>query len=303
MANWIESFVDQNDSPWDAQTAKESVRDGVPSVSTGRPRFVLSKNLFDAVFAPKGGILTDLAFDQSALDRVNSSAYGLYKRDVALAMSESNDAATFNRQSVDAINRWGPLLAHIDAAPAGMEALQHDEVVRRNQAARNAIDVLASVVPFDMIPGNRASTALTSLAVDGAKDSLLESYYPTDFSSQDLRARLNASYATSETLQDSLAEGFLSRSDWPNAEGKTKEEIIDYILEKEVGATDPDGNPNAIVRDENGSLPPYTSLTKDQRRRLRGYLSTNTELEAALNAAGDTPLSAFMKDGFRIELK
>ncbi len=303
MANWIESFVDQNDSPWDAQTAKESVRDGVPSVSTGRPRFVLSKNLFDAVFAPKGGILTDLAFDKSALDCVNSSAYGLYKRDLALAMSESNDAATFNQQSVDAINRWGSLLAHIDAAPAGMEGLQHDEVVRRNQAARNAIDVLASVVPFDMIPGNRASTALTSLAVDGAKDSLLESYYPTDFSSQDLRARLNASYATSETLQDSLAEGFLSRSDWPNAEGKTKEEIIDYILEKEVGATDPDGNPNAIVRDENGSLPPYTSLTKDQRRRLRGYLSTNTELRAALDAAGDTPLSEFMKDEFRIELK
>jgi len=303
MANWIESFVDQNDSPWDAQTAKESVRDGVPSVSTGRPRFVLSKNLFDAVFAPKGGILTDLAFDKSALDCVNSSAYGLYKRDLALAMSESNDAATFNQQSVDAINRWGSLLAHIDAAPAGMEGLQHDEVVRRNQAARNAIDVLASVVPFDMIPGNRASTALTSLAVDGAKDSLLESYYPTDFSSQDLRARLNASYATSETLQDSLAEGFLSRSDWPNAEGKTKEEIIDYILKKEVGATDPDGNPNAIVRDENGSLPPYTSLTKDQRRRLRGYLSTNTELRAALDAAGDTPLSEFMKDEFRIELK
>ena len=194
---------------------------------------------------------------------------------------------------MEATNRWGHLLAHIDAAPAGMEGLQHDEVVRRNQAARNAIDVLASVVPFDMIPGNRASTALTSLAVDGAKDSLLESYLPTDFSSQDLRARLNASYTTSETIQDALAEGFWSRSDWPNAEGKTKEEIIDYILE----------NPNAIVRDENGNLPPYTSLTKDQRRRLRGYFSTNTELRAALDAAGDTPLSAFMEDKFRIELK
>ena len=303
MANWIESFVDENDSPWNADSAAESVRDGVPSASTGRPRFVLSKNLFDAVFAPKGGILTDLAFDQSALDRVNSSAYGLYKRDVALAMSESNDAAKFNSQSVDATNRWGPLLAHIDAAPAGMEGLQHDEVVRRNQAVRNAVDVLASVAPLDMIPGNRASTALISVALDGAKDSLLESYLPTDFSSQDLRARLNASYTTSETIQDALAEGFLSRSDWPNAEGKTKEEIIDYILEKEVGATDPDGNPNAIVRDENGSLPPYTSLTKDQRRRLRGYLSTNTELRAALDAAGDTPLSEFMKDEFRIELK
>lgn len=303
MANWIESFVNENDAPWNADSAVESVRDGVPSASTGRPRFVLSKNLFDAVFAPKGGILTDLAFDQSALDRVNSSAYGLYKRDVALAMSESNDAAKFNSQSVDATNRWGPLLAHIDAAPAGMEGLQHDEVVRRNQAVRNAVDVLASVAPLDMIPGNRASTALISVALDGAKDSLLESYLPTDFSSQDLRARLNASYTTSETIQDALAEGFLSRSDWPNAEGKTKEEIIDYILEKEVGATDPDGNPNAIVRDENGSLPPYTSLTKDQRRRLRGYLSTNTELRAALDAAGDTPLSEFMKDKFRIELK
>ena len=28
MANWIESFADQGDSPWDAQTAKESVTDG-----------------------------------------------------------------------------------------------------------------------------------------------------------------------------------------------------------------------------------------------------------------------------------
>ena len=303
MANWIESFVNENDAPWNADSAVESVRDGVPSASTGRPRFVLSKNLFDAVFAPKGGILTDLAFDQSALDRVNNSAYGLYKRDVALAMSESNDAATFNRQSVEATNRWGHLLAHIDAAPAGMEGLQHDEVVRRNQAVRNAVDVLASVVPLDKIPGNKVSDALVSAAFDGAKDSLLESYLPTDFSSQDLRARLNASYTTSETIQDALAEGFWSRSDWPNAEGKTKEEIIDYILEKEVGAKDPNGNPNAIVRDENGNLPPYTSLTEDQRRRLRGYFSTNTELRAALDAAGDTPLSAFMEDEFRIELK
>ena len=303
MANWIESFADQGDSPWDAQTAKESVTDGNQSVSTGRPRFVFSKKLRDAVLAPQGGILTDLAFDQSALDRVNERAYTLYKRDVALAMDNSHNGATSIQQSVEAVDRWGSILGHIEAAPAGMHGLEHEAVVRRNEAVRNAVDVFASVVPLDKIPGNKVSDALVSAAFDGAKDSLLESYLPTDFSSQDLRARLNASYATSETLQDSLAEGFLSRSDWPNAEGKTKEEIIDYILEKEVGATDPDGNPNAIVRDENGSLPPYTSLTKDQRRRLRGYLSTNTELEAALNAAGDTPLSAFMKDGFRIELK
>ena len=247
--------------------------------------------------------MTDLAFDKSALDCVNSSAYGLYKRDLARAMSEANDAATFNQQSVDAINRWGSLLAHIDAAPAGMEGLQHDEVVRRNQAARNAIDVLASVAPLDKIPGNKVSDALISAAVDGAKDSLLESYLPTDFSSQDLQARLNASYATANGIQDSLVENFLSRSDWPNVEGKTKEELIDAFFEQQGSGKDPDGNPNAIVRDENGSLPPYTSLTKDQRRRLRGYLSTNTELRAALDAAGDTPLSEFMKDEFRIELK
>ena len=303
MANWIESFADQGDSPWDAQTAKESVTDGNQSVSTGRPRFVFSKNLRDAVLAPQGGILTDLAFDQSALDRVNERAYTLYKRDVALAMDNSHNGATSIQQSVEAVDRWGSILGHIEAAPAGMHGLEHEAVVRRNEAVRNAVDVFASVVPLDKIPGNKVSDALVSAAFDGAKDSLLESYLPTDFSSQDLRARLNASYTTSETIQDALAEGFLSRSDWPNAEGKTKEEIIDYILEKEVGATDPDGNPNAIVRDENGSLPPYTSLTKDQRRRLRGYLSTNTELRAALDAAGDTPLSEFMKDKFRIELK
>ena len=305
MANWIESFADQGDSPWDAQTAKESVTDGNQSVSTGRPRFVFSKNLRDAVLAPQGGILTDLAFDQSALDRVNERAYTLYKRDVALAMNDSHNGATSIQQSVDAVNRWGSILAHIEAAPAGMHGLEHEAVVRRNEAVRNAVDVLASVVPLDKIPGNKVSDALVSAAFDGAKDSLLESYLPTDFSSQDLQARLNASYATANSIQDSLVENFLSRSDWPNVEGKTKEELINAFFEQQgSGNTDPaDGSPNDIVRDENGNLPPYTSLTEDQRRRLRGFLSTDTDLQAALDAAEGVSFSAYMDDGFKLHLK
>ena len=304
MANWIESFADQGDSPWDAQTAKESVTDGNQSVSTGRPRFVFSKNLRDAVLAPQGGILTDLAFDQSALDRVNGRAYALYKRDVALAMGDSHNAATSIQQSVDAVNRWGSILAHIEAAPAGMHGLEHEAVVRRNEAVRNAVDVLASVAPLDKIPGNKVSDALISAAVDGAKDSLLESYLPTDFSSQDLQARLNASYATANGIQDSLVENFLSRSDWPNVEGKTKEELIDAFFEQQgSGNKDPDGNPDDIVRDENGNLPPYTSLTENQRRRLRGFLSTDTDLKAALDAAEGVSWTAYMDDGFKLHLK
>lgn len=304
MANWIESFADQGDSPWDAQTAKESVTDGNQSVSTGRPRFVFSKNLRDAVLSPQGGILTDLAFDQSALDRVNERAYTLYKRDVALAMDDSHNGATSIQQSEDAVNRWGSILAHIEAAPAGMHGLEHEAVVRRNEAIRNAVDVFASVVPLDKIPGNKVSDALVSAAFDGAKDSILESYLPTDFSSQDLQARLNASYATANDIQDSLVENFLSRSDWPNVEGKTKEELIDAFFEQQgSGNKDPDGNPDDIVRDENGNLPPYTSLTENQRRRLRGFLSTDTDLKAALDAAEGVSFSAYMDDGFKLHLK
>lgn len=303
MANWIESFADQGDSPWDAQTAKESVTDGNQSVSTGRPRFVFSKNLRDAVLAPQGGILTDLAFDQSALDRVNERAYTLYKRDVALAMNDSHNGATSIQQSVDAVDRWGSILAHIEAAPAGMHGLEHEAVVRRNEAVRNAVDVFASVVPLDKIPGNKVSDALVSAAFDGAKDSLLESYLPTDFSSQDLQARLNASYATANSIQDSLVENFLSRSDWPNVEGKTKEELINAFFKQQgSGNTDPDGNPDDIVRDENGNLPPYTSLTENQRHRLRGFLSTDTDLKAALDAAEGVSFSAYMDDSFKLRL-
>ena len=303
MANWIESFADQGDSPWDAQTAKESVTDGNQSVSTGRPRFVFSKKLRDAVLAPQGGILTDLAFDQSALDRVNERAYTLYKRDVALAMDNSHNGATSIQQSVEAVDRWGSILGHIEAAPAGMHGLEHEAVVRRNEAVRNAVDVFASVVPLDKIPGNKVSDALVSAAFDGAKDSLLESYLPTDFSSQDLRARLNASYATASGIQDSLVENFLSRSDWPNVEGKTKEELINAFFEQQgSGNKDPDGNPNDIVRDENGNLPPYTSLTKEQRSRLRGFLSTETDLQAALDAAEGVSFTAYMDDSFKLRL-
>ena len=294
MANWIESFADQGDSPWDAQTAKESVTDGNQSVSTGRPRFVFSKNLRDAVLAPQGGILTDLAFDQSALDRVNERAYTLYKRDVALAMGDSHNGATSIQQSMDAVDRWGSILAHIEAAPAGMHGLEHEAVVRRNEAVRNAVDVFASVVPLDKIPGNKVSDALVSAAFDGAKDSLLESYLPTDFSSQ----------ATANSIQDSLVENFLSRSDWPNVEGKTKEELINAFFEQQgSGNKDPDGNPDDIVRDENGNLPPYTSLTENQRNRLRGFLSTDTDLKAALDAAEGVSFSAYMDDSFKLRLK
>ena len=159
---------------------------------------------------------------------------------------------------------------------------------------RQGIDVLADAVPFGKLPGPKIVEAMASGAFDGAKNTVLDSILPTDFSQEDLKAQVNSNYKANALVADTLAEEFVRHSDWPNALGKTKEELISEFMEEEAPHRD------GVKLTSDGKFPPYRSLTEEQRVRFRDFLSDKTQAREGLRAAKETTWEAFLDKQYKL---
>ena len=322
LANWAESFAladADNANGSDSSNPNGTVAEGRRSDASGRARFTLSPKLRDSLYT-KTGLFADLAFDNPkqiegtdtgtpfddkydggrppALSVIQAAAYAGYKHDLLQTMgsdyhidpNDSTPGTSWDRRVSSSVNKWGTLFQHLAQAPANVEALDHEEVAKRNQRIRQGIDALASLVPTDKIPGSKIVQALTSSAVEEQKNTILDQILPTDFKSEDLAKQIASYHGSNETLTDTLAETYSARSEWPNPDEKTKDELVAQFLKEEAVHND------GVVPQGDGSLPSYNAMTEAQQSRFRGFLKEFTYLRVPLEEAGNVTWRSFVTD-------
>ena len=322
LANWAESFAladADNANGSDSSNPNGTVDEGRRSDASGRAQFTLSPKLRDSLYT-KTGLFADLAFDNPkqtegeetdtpfddkydggrppALSVIQAAAYAGYKHDLLQTMgsdyhidpNDSTPGTTWDRRVSSRVNKWGTLFQHLAQAPANVEALDHEEVAKRNQRIRQGIDALASLVPTDKIPGSKIVQALTSSAVEEQKNTILDQILPTDFKSEDLAKQIASYRGSNETLADTLAETYSARSEWPNPDEKTKDELVAQFLKEEAVHND------GVVPQGDGSLPSYNAMTEAQQSRFRGFLKEFTYLRVPLEEAGNVTWRSFVTD-------
>lgn len=315
LGNWVESLAESgNTSLASGTTAANSTLEGRVSDQTGQPLFKLAPGLRDALYK-EGGLFEDFAFDNPtqlagkdttdtgddkweggrppALTSVMYGAYGGLKHDLEMA-----DKGTFRpgddweSSVVESVNKWGPILSHIENAPAHLGAAERAVVAQRNQDVRDTIDFWAKLVPFDKIPGSKIVEEAVSTAADKVKDGWFDTWLPTDFSKQDLQGRVNATVDATGKVIDTLAEHYYSQEEWPNFVGKSKQELLNDFAEEELSHS------NGFRLDENGNAPDYSTLTLEQKDRFIDFIKGRSKIYLAFNGAGNVTWKEFT----RIEL-
>ena len=131
---------------------------------------------------------------------------------------------------------------------------------------------------------------MTSSAVEEQKNTILDQILPTDFKSEDLAKQIASYRGSNETLTDTLAETYSARSEWPNPDEKTKDELVAQFLKEEAVHND------GVVPQGDGSLPSYNAMTEAQQSRFRGFLKEFTYLRVPLEEAGNVTLRSFVTD-------
>lgn len=317
LGKWAESLALMDDDAANpTTTAAGSVREGRVSSATGQATFSLAPGLRDSLYKT-GGLLNDLAYDNPeqiagkdtpytwddkfvdgrppALNALEAGAYGGFKEDLKRGFAGTMLPGESASDNITAsVNKWGHLLAQIESASADKTIAHHATLASRNEMIRQGIDVLADAVPFGKLPGPKIVEAMASGAFDGAKNTVLDSVLPTDFSEEDLKAQVNSNYKANALVADTLAEEFVRHSDWPNALGKTKEELISEFMEEEAPHRD------GVKLTEDGKFPPYRSLTEEQRVRFRDFLSDKTQAREGLRAAKETTWEAFLDKQYKL---
>lgn len=226
--------------------------------------------------------------DRKAARETLSSAQAM-AGDYHVDTSDTTPGSTWSQNVTDRVNKWGGLFEHLDAATADVKGLNYDRIAQRNQLIRQGIDAVSSVVPYDALPGGKIVESLTSSAVDGAKNKVLDEFLPTDFKSAKLNDAVNSRYAANEQVTDTLAETYASGDQWANSEDKSKQELVSQFLKEEAVHSD------GVKAQGDGDLPSYNSMSETQQGSFRAFLKEHTYLKAPLEAADDTTLKSFTK--------
>lgn len=220
----------------------------------------------------KTGFLADLTHDRAAYQDLSDAAWMGYSTEV-----RDSVRADYGSDGTDWINKfnlntrgWDILINGIDTAPNDAGTALTEAEQRTNAEHRAAIDFALSVVPVDKIPVVGPGLSVAKTFAEGIwKDSLYEKYLPTEFSAEDLLRRADAEFKvdaeTGEKLNEAVESAFLSRSEWPNTAGMSKEELLAEFAKQYPGD----------VR-QDGSVPPFGQMTSEERGHLRTFLSSKT---------------------------
>ena len=220
----------------------------------------------------KTGFLADLTHDRAAYQDLSDAAWMGYSRQVRdlVGADYGTDGKGWLDNFESKTKGWDTLINGIDTAPTDAGNALSEAELRTNAEHRAQIDFVLSVLPADKVPVVGPWLSVGKTIAEGLwKDALYEKYLPTEFSEEDLLRRADAEFKvkteTGEKLQEAVESAFLSRSEWPNAAGKTKEELLAEFAEQYPGD----------VR-EDGSIPPFGQMTSEERGHLRTFLSDNT---------------------------
>lgn len=220
----------------------------------------------------KTGFLADLTHDRAAYQNLSDAAWMGYSKEVRdlVGADYGTDGEGWLNNFESKTKGWDTLINGIDTAPTDAGNALSEAELRTNAEHRAEIDFFLDVVPVDKVPvvGTWLSEGKT-IAEGLWKDPLYEKYLPTEFSAEDIQRRADAEFKvdaeTGEKLNEAVESAFLSRSEWPNTAGKTKEELLAEFAEQYPGD----------VR-EDGSIPPFGQMTSKERGHLRTFLSDNT---------------------------
>lgn len=220
----------------------------------------------------KTGFLADLTHDRAAYQNLSDAAWMGYSKEVRdlVGADYGTDGKGWLNNFESKTKGWDTLINGIDTAPKDAGTALSEAEQRTNAEHRAAIDFALSVVPVDKIPVVGPGLSVAKTFAEGIwKDPLYEKYLPTEFSAEDIQRRVDAEFKvdaeTGEKLNEAVESAFLSRSEWPNTAGKTKEELLAEFAKQYPGD----------VR-EDGSVPPFGQMTSEERGHLRTFLSDNT---------------------------
>lgn len=220
----------------------------------------------------KTGFLADLTHDRAAYQNLSDAAWMGYSKEVRdlVGADYGTDGKGWLNNFESKTKGWDTLINGIDTAPKDAGTALSEAEQRTNAEHRAAIDFALSVVPVDKIPVVGPGLSVAKTFAEGIwKDPLYEKYLPTEFSAEDIQRRADAEFKvdaeTGEKLNEAVESAFLSRSEWPNTAGKTKEELLAEFAKQYPGD----------VR-EDGSVPPFGQMTSEERGHLRTFLSDNT---------------------------
>lgn len=275
LRSWLGTVVAQrvDDLAYMSDKANFSTMDTGHSINphSGYSMMNLSEEQVRHLYS-KTGFLADLTHDRAAYQNLSDAAWMGYSKEVRdlVGADYGTDGKGWLNNFESKTKGWDTLINGIDTAPKDAGTALSEAEQRTNAEHRAAIDFALSVVPVDKIPVVGPGLSVAKTFAEGIwKDPLYEKYLPTEFSAEDIQRRVDAEFKvdaeTGKKLNEAVESAFLSRSEWPNAAGKTKEELLAEFAKQYPGD----------VR-EDGSVPPFGQMTSEERGHLRTFLSDNT---------------------------
>lgn len=234
------------------------------SGTSGHARMNMTEQQVQELFA-KHGVLSDIAHDASALERLREAAWTGYEYTAQETIGNSSFDVNWQSNLQTNLRGWDRLIAGLDAGEVNAGLATAEEVAKYNEKKRAVVDFVISQIPTDKVPlGDLLSQGFDTLV----KDPLYEKYLSTEVPEETIAQRVAIEQKTENQHNDAVISAFLERSDWPNSSGLTKQELISDFLETK--GLDCGLSPS-------GELPAFGAMTAQQRDTLISYLDEKVD--------------------------